>query len=85
MICDKIGIPCVCVFGNYDETNKTAHMWNYVLMEDDCWYAVDLTWDDCDGEDGIDVKYEYFLKGSAMNIRQVLYQEHDLIHIQDRQ
>lgn len=64
MICDKIGIPCVCVFGNYDETNRTAHMWNYVLMEDDCWYAVDLTWDDCDGEDGIDVKYEYFLKGS---------------------
>ena len=64
MICDKIGIPCVCIFGNYDATNKTAHMWNYVLMEDNYWYAIDLTWDDCNGENGMNVKYEYFLKGS---------------------
>lgn len=64
MICDKTGIPCVCVFGNYKESDRTAHMWNYVLMEDGCWYAVDTTWDDPDGENGLDVKYEYFLKGS---------------------
>jgi hypothetical protein len=39
-------------------------MWNYVLMEDGNWYAVDLTWDDTDGEDGVEFDYSYFMKGS---------------------
>ncbi len=65
LICDRENIPCVCVFGNYNEDNRTAHMWNYVLMEDNCWYAVDVTWDDKDGKDGIEFADTYFMKGSA--------------------
>ncbi len=65
MICDRENIPCICVFGNYDEEQRAAHMWNYVLMEDDCWYAVDVTWDDRDGKDGVEFVDTYFMKGSA--------------------
>lgn len=64
LICDRLGIPCVLVFGNYNEANRTAHMWNYVMMEDGNWYAVDLTWDDLDGSEGKKLKYDYFLKGT---------------------
>lgn len=63
LICDSLDIPCVSVFGNYDTSTDVAHMWNYVEMEDDKWYAVDLTWDDTDNEN--EVKYQYFLKGST--------------------
>jgi len=63
LICDYLGIPCVLVFGNYDASANVAHMWNYIKMDDNKWYAVDLTWDDLDG-DGGEVKYAYFLKGS---------------------
>lgn len=64
LICDRLGIPCVLVFGNYNEENRTAHMWNYVMMEDGNWYAVDVTWDDLDGSGGKELKYDYFLKGT---------------------
>ena len=64
MICDKLGIPCVCIFGNFDEDDLSAHMWNYVLMEDGNWYAIDVTWDDLDGDLGMQYYYKYFLKGS---------------------
>lgn len=64
LICDRINIPCVCIFGNFDEESSSAHMWNYVLMEDGYWYAVDVTWDDRDGKYGIQYSYDYFLKGS---------------------
>ncbi len=64
LICDRENIPCVCVFGNYNADEQAAHMWNYVLMEDNCWYAVDVTWDDKDGRDGIEVADTYFMKGS---------------------
>lgn len=63
-ICDDLGIPCVCIFGNYDETKATAHMWNYVRMEDGYWYAVDVTWDDMDGKYGEELTDRFFLKGS---------------------
>lgn len=62
LICDRLDIPCVLVFGNYNEAAQSAHMWNYVQMEDGKWYAVDVTWDDLDNEKIR--KYEYFLKGS---------------------
>lgn len=65
MICDRANIPCICVFGNYDEAKKSAHMWNYVLMEDNCWYAIDVTWDDKDGKDGVEFVDTYFMKGST--------------------
>ncbi len=64
LICDYLDIPCVLVFGNYDASSNVAHMWNYIKMDDDKWYAIDLTWDDLDG-DGGEVKYAYFLKGST--------------------
>lgn len=62
LCCDSLGIPCVLVFGNYNTTANTAHMWNYVQMEDGKWYAVDVTWDDLDNESVL--KYTYLLKGS---------------------
>lgn len=65
LMCDRLSIPCVCVFGNYNEENKSAHMWNYVLMDDNKWYAVDVTWDDRDGKNGVEYNYTYFLKGSG--------------------
>ncbi|MBO4877101.1 MAG: hypothetical protein J5501_03740 [Ruminococcus sp.] len=64
MICDRLDIPCVCIFGNYDPDELSAHMWNYVLMDDGKWYAVDVTWDDLDGDLGMQYYYKYFLKGS---------------------
>ena len=71
LICDREKIPCVLVFGNFDSTAMTAHMWNYIQMDDGKWYAVDLTWDDVDGENGKVLKTENFLKGSS-----AFYQKH---------
>lgn len=64
LMCDELGIPCTIVFGNFVASDNTGHVWNYVQMEDGNWYAVDATWDDLDGEDGKELKYQYFLKGS---------------------
>lgn len=64
ILCDKLDIPCALVFGNWNRETNDAHMWDYVQMEDGKWYAVDVTWDDLDGDNGKEVKYEYFLKGS---------------------
>lgn len=64
LMCDRLDIPCVCVFGNLNVEENAGHMWNYVQMEDGIWYAVDVTWDDLDGDGGRELKYEYFLKGS---------------------
>lgn len=68
LICDELRIPCVLVSG---KGNGGEHMWNYVQMEDDKWYAVDVTWDDPTGgvnetsnESG-DESDEYFLVGST--------------------
>lgn len=63
ILCDRENIPCVVVVGNVNSENSTAHMWNYVKMDDGKWYAVDCTWDDLDRED-LPIKYQYFLKGS---------------------
>ncbi|MBR6243255.1 MAG: hypothetical protein IKQ90_07165, partial [Ruminococcus sp.] len=49
LICDRLDIPCVCVFGDFDETTQIGHMLNYVQMDDGKWYGVDATWDDLDG------------------------------------
>ena len=63
LLCDREGIPCVSIVGNYDESTKIAHMWNYVQMEDGNWYGLDCTWDDRDGEIP-PITYDFFLKGS---------------------
>ena len=64
LICDKYAIPCVVIYGNETEEDESAHMWNYVQMEDGNWYGMDVTWDDLDGDYGREIKYDYFLKGS---------------------
>ena len=71
LICDSLDIPCVVVIGNFDDESRTAHMWNYVQMEDGLWYAVDVTWDDLnDDANGNILKYEYFMKGSkSFNVK----------------
>ncbi len=55
ILCDRFGIPCVCVSGNTKDFNHPddrdydgGHMWNYVQMEDGKWYLIDITWDDQD-------------------------------------
>ena len=63
LCCDRIGVPCIVVFGNLNAEAQTGHAWNYVKMDDGNWYAVDVTWDDVDETDKV-VKYDYFLKGS---------------------
>lgn len=70
LICDRLGIPCVCIFGNYDPDEMSAHMWNYVQMEDGKWYGMDVTWDDFDGKYGYEIVYDFFLKGSKSFFKQ---------------
>lgn len=60
ILCDRMDIPCVLVVGDAGTgSSRTAHMWNYVQMDDQNWYAVDVTWDD---QVTITV-YDYFLGG----------------------
>lgn len=82
LICDRLDIPCVVIFGNFNSEERTAHMWDYVQMEDGKWYAVDVTWDDLDGKNGAELKYEYFLKGSdSFNVKHFPDGDHDFTHI----
>lgn len=48
VLCDEMDVPCVLMSGNVldEDGNKGGHMWNYVQMEDEKWYIVDVTWDD---------------------------------------
>ena len=67
-ICSLHGIDVICVSGDGDNgTNKEAHMWNMVKMNDGKWYYMDVTWDDplVNGSDSGKVYYDYFLVGSA--------------------
>lgn len=83
LICDKLGIPTVCVFGNYEEAEAAAHMWNYVKMEDGKWYGIDVTWDDYDGDYGIDIIYRYFLKGSdEFFVKHTEENDYNLTHLE---
>lgn len=62
VLCDEFGIPCILVTGyGVTDSDSEAHMWNYVEMKDEKWYAVDVTWDDQD--DGI--HHTYFLAGAG--------------------
>lgn len=60
-LCDLAGIPCIVVRGKSIglSNEEVNHMWNYCLMEDDKWYAVDVTWDDPGYP-----SYDFFLVGS---------------------
>lgn len=71
IIMDRLGIPCVVVCGNgySDDGNSEFHAWNYVMMEDGNWYAVDTTWDDPiiigNGKISDQAKHRYFLVGAS--------------------
>ena len=41
VLCDALGVPCICVSGRM--TSLSAHMWNYVQLENGKWYQVDVT------------------------------------------
>lgn len=41
VLCDALGVPCICVSGSM--TSLSAHMWNYVQLENGKWYQVDAT------------------------------------------
>ncbi len=56
VLADQFGIPCADIVGT---TQSGTHMWNYVQMEDQNWYAVDCTWDDQNP-----IGYAYFLCGA---------------------
>lgn len=82
LICDRLDIPCVLIFGNFNSEERTAHMWDYVQMDDGKWYAVDVTWDDLDGKNGAAMKHEYFLKGSdSFNVKHSEDGDHDFTHL----
>ena len=69
-ILDQLGIPCLSVYGDGIDSNGSSksHAWNYVLMDDNKWYAVDTTWDDPiligRGTISSESRYRYFLRGS---------------------
>lgn len=68
VLCDRANIPCVLVDGNAGG----AHMWNYIKMDNNCWYLVDSTWNDpTGGSSGAVSGYEredYLLIGSANSL-----------------
>lgn len=51
-LCDLYKIPCITICSE-------NHMWNGVLMDDGCWYYVDVFGDDV----GNETSYRYFLVG----------------------
>lgn len=65
LLCNKNGIDCVLVSGVAGSENEN-HMWTYVRMDDNRWYAVDPTWDD--GR-GTSLDHSYFLIGSETVLR----------------
>ena len=51
-LCDKLSIPCILAVGNaksYKGGAGESHMWNEVQMDNNKWYAVDVTWNDPTG------------------------------------
>ncbi len=62
VLCDQFGIPCALVVGQGGTPGRQGpHMWNYVRMEDEGWYGVDVTWDD---QESYGTMFDYFLAGS---------------------
>ncbi|MDR1690865.1 MAG: hypothetical protein LBR42_03345 [Candidatus Methanoplasma sp.] len=45
LLCQKEGIKCVVVLGTGLATYEN-HAWNYVKLDNNKWYAVDVTWND---------------------------------------
>jgi hypothetical protein len=65
LLCGMYDIPAVVVSGTgVTSTKKESHMWNYVKMEDDKWYAVDTTWDDQTEKKAGKIFYDFLLVGA---------------------
>ncbi|MDD6615174.1 MAG: Ig-like domain-containing protein, partial [Lachnospiraceae bacterium] len=62
ILCRRFGITSALIVGDALKSSgsREAHMWNYVKMDDGCWYLLDPTWDDQAGS----IRYVYFLVGS---------------------
>lgn len=58
LLCDEFDVPCISIAGSADFAS--AHMWNYVQLEDGKWYLVDVTSDDVD-KSGTDYVHQLFL------------------------
>lgn len=67
VLCDRANIPCVLVTGYIGSTESSSyHIWNYVQMEDEKWYAVDVTWNDAVTKD--EPSTAWFLIGSETKV-----------------
>lgn len=56
LICKKLGLECVNIFGTSEDEN---HMWNGIKIEGE-WYQIDVTWDDTEGEQEDIARYLFF-------------------------
>lgn len=56
LLCKKLGLECVNIFGTSDDEN---HMWNCIKIEDE-WYQIDVTWDDAEDEQKKIAQYMFF-------------------------
>jgi hypothetical protein len=56
LLADKLGITSIQVYGSAVPSLEN-HAWNYVLMDNNEWYAIDVTWNDS-GDNA------YFLRGA---------------------
>lgn len=64
LLCEEYDIPCVLVSGwgvTSQNGSGESHMWNYVRMKDNNWYAVDCTWDDQKTK----IYYDFYLVGAS--------------------
>jgi|GEM_PF-5040188 len=51
-LCTAAGIEVEYIAGGtFTNNNPAAHSWNRVKLDDDNWYYIDVTWDDCIGSD----------------------------------
>jgi|GEM_PF-3414456 len=82
-LCDKLGIPCICVIGDgiHGDTS-VGHMWN-VAMVGSKWFDMDVTWNDPtpDGGSSGPVSTKYSLVGSDTVIDGKKFSES---HVPDR-
>lgn len=71
ILCEEFGVECICVSGS--ASFASAHMWNYVKLDDGNWYQVDVTSIDNDHKNSsgayADYNYKFFLGGAVLTER----------------
>ncbi len=81
-LCDLNDIPCILVTGEGYNSSTSAgedHMWTYVQMEDNKWYAVDVTWDDPIGGSTSKIRTDYFLIGSGTVVSNMTFSQSHVV------